>query len=156
MENLSRFILSIIAASFIVAILSSLVDKKGSSGVLLRLIGSLFLTFTLVSPLVDLDFTGILDYLEEFTESGELAAVNGELMAREEYRTIIKQKLEAYILDKANELGLSISAEVSLNENAQPEEVILRGAASPSGKAQLQQFLQDDLGISKENQLWIG
>lgn len=156
MEGLRGYILSVISAAFVLAILNTLVDKKGSAGMLLRLIGGLFLTFTLISPVIDLDFTGIFDYLEEFSESGSDAAVSGELMAREEYRTIIKDKLEAYILDKAKDLGLDLTVEVTLGDDDVPEEVIIRGVASPYGKARLQQMITQDLGIAKENQLWIG
>lgn len=154
MESLSRYILSVIAAAFLVSMLTALVGKKGSAGAILKLTGGLFLTFTLLNPLVDLDFSGISGFFEEYSVTAEAEAAGGEAMAREEYRTIIKDKLEAYILDKAKELGLAVTAKVTLDADGIPTAVTVSGAASPYAKAQLQQMIVRDLGIAKEDQLW--
>lgn len=156
MESVSGYILRVVAAAFLLGILGSLTDQKGSTAALLRLMGGLFLTFTLLSPVLSLDFSAVRNYLADFAETGELTAVSGENMARAEYRTIIKEKLEAYILDKANELGLDLTVEVALGEDDTPREIIIAGTASPFGKGNLQQFIIDELGVAKENQLWIG
>lgn len=156
MEALSRYVLSVIAAAFLFGILSSMVDEKGSTGALLRLMGGLFLIFSILSPILKMDFTGITNFLEDFAVEGEYASASGEEMAEEEYRTIIIQQVEAYILDKASGLGLSLTVEVTLNADDLPESVTLCGAAAPYAKLQLQQIIEDDLGIAKENQRWTG
>ena len=158
MAALSKYILSVICAAFVVGIFSSFFDKKGSTGMLLKLMGGLFLTFTMISPVVNLDFSNIWDFLEECTLKGENAAAWGEAMAEEEYRTIIRERTEAYILDKADALGVTLSVEVTLSDDdvLVPEEAALRGKVSPYAKQQLQQMMETELGIAKENQLWIG
>ena len=109
---------------------------------LLKLMGGLFLTFTMISPVVNLDFSNIWDFLEECTLKGENAAAWGEAMAEEEYRTIIRERTEAYILDKADALGVTLSVEVTLSDDdvLVPEEAALRGKVSPYAKQQLQQM----------------
>lgn len=156
MEALSRYVFSVIAAAFIFGILSVMLDQRGSTGTLLRLMGGLFLTFTILSPIVKMDFSGITDFLERFTVEGEFASADGEEMAAEEYRTIIIRQVEAYILDKANELGLNLTVEVTLSDDELPETVTIRGSAGTYAKLQLQQIIEADLGIAKENQRWIG
>ena len=156
MEKLGNVILSLVMGAFAVSIICSLTDRKTAMGGLIRLMGGLFLTFTVLSAVVDLDFSGITGFLEAYAVTGEDAAAMGEAMAEEEYRTIIKEKLEAYILDKARELGMNVTAEVVLEDDGIPGEVILRGSPSPYVKSKLEQFLREDLGITEENQRWIG
>lgn len=156
MENIRSYILSVITAAIIVSAVKSILGDKGSMGALVRLIGGLFLTFTLLSPVVRLDFSGIADSLEEYLIQGQALAVSGEVMGQAEYRKLVKQQTEAYIQDKANKLGLSLQVEVTLGEDDPvPEEVTLRGAVSPGMKGKLQQVLLEELGIPKERQLWI-
>lgn len=158
MEALSRYILSVIAGAFIVSILDSILDKKSGAGALMRLLGGIFIVFTIISPIVRLDFSGIADYFEEYSLEGESAAAWGESLADETYRGIIKSRTEAYILDKADELGAVLTVEVTLSddETPVPEEAALRGKISPYARTQLQQMMEAELGIAKENQLWIG
>lgn len=158
MENIGRYILSVIAASFVVGILGCVLDQRGPSGGAVRLIGGLFLTFTVISPIVQLDFSGITDFWEQYAVEGDAAAAGGEALAQEEYRTIIIEQVEAYILDKANELGAALTVEVTLSNDdvPLPEEVILRGSVSPYAKSQLQGIIEENLAIAKEKQLWIG
>ena len=69
---------------------------------------------------------------------------------------IIKTQTEAYILDKATRMGLEISVEVELNEDngSIPCRSKITGVLSPYAKEALGSYLEDNLGISKENQDW--
>lgn len=157
MDKLSGYILSVIAAAMILGIVNGFLDQKNASAVLIRLIGGLFLTFTIVAPAANFNFSGITDFWEDFTLEGEAAAAYGENLARKELQAIIKSETEAYILDKAKDLQAVLTAEVTLSEaETVPVSVRLQGNISPYGKLRLQQILEDDLGITKENQIWIG
>lgn len=152
MEGLGQYVLSVVAAGLILGIL------KGISGnhALMNLAGGLFLTFVIVQPLADFDFTAMTDYIESFSAEGTATAAMGEAMGDEAYRSVIKAETEAYILDKAESLGAVLTVSVTLNEDAIPETIRLQGGISPYAKARLEQMMQEELGISKENQLWIG
>lgn len=138
--------------------MQTLVGKKGSCAVLVRLIGGLFLTFTVIAPVADIDLDAVFDAPWDFQEQGSAAAVYGQQMAQEEMASIIKRKCEAYILDKAEAYQTQLEVEVTLNQDEIPIpcSVRLQGNASPYAKASLQQWLQEDMGIPKENQVWIG
>ena len=124
----------------------------------MKLIGGLFLTFTIIAPIADIDIDALFDSSWDFTEQGEAAAAMGQESAREELTSIIKQECEAYILDKAEAYHAQLEVEVTLSQDEipVPAAVRLQGSVSPYAKSNLQQWLQDDMGIPKENQVWIG
>lgn len=158
MQSLGRYIVSVTAAAIVVAILQSLFDKKGATGGLLRLIGGLFLCFTVISPIVTQGFDGLFDFSLTYMEQGSVAAFEGEEIAREQLCGIIKERCRTYILDKASTYQLQLEAEVTLSQDDIPVPVAVRlqGAVTPFAKLALQQWLEQELGIPKENQLWIG
>jgi len=58
-------------------------------------------------------------------------------------------------LDKANQMGLDISVEVSLGEDDMiPNGIAITGTVSPYAKEVMETFMEDTLGIAKENQQW--
>ena len=71
---------------------------------------------------------------------------------------IIKQKSEAYILDKAAAMGLELTARVGLSSDDPPVPVCVEitGAVSPYMKLRLEEMILEGLNIAKENQVWIG
>jgi len=152
MEELRQYVLSVVAAGLILGIL------KGISGnhVLMNLAGGLFLTFVIVQPLANFDFSAMTDYIESFAVDGKETSAIGDALRDEAYRSVIKAETEAYILDKAESLGVVLTVSVTLDENAVPDTASLQGPLSPYAKARLEQMMQEELGISKENQLWIG
>lgn len=158
MEALGRYILSVTAAAVLLGILRTLLDKKSGSGVLLQLIGGLFLTFTVISPITTINPDALLDGPWELTGQGSAIAAQGQAMAQKELESIIKAQCEAYILDKAQTYQAALEVEVTLNQDEipAPAAVRLRGSVSPYAKQALQQWLYDEMGISREDQQWVG
>lgn len=158
MKQLGDYVLSVTAAAIIIGILTSLMDGKGGAAALVKMIGGLFLAFVIVQPIAKLDVSAMLSFTEGFARDGETAAAEGENMAAEAVADIIKTNTQAYILDKAETYRAELTVEVTLSQDQVPVPVAasLKGNVSPYAKAQLQKILEDDLGIPKENQLWIG
>ncbi len=156
MEALRQYVISVTAAAIVVAIFTALFDKNSGTGKMVRLIGNLMLTLVVVGPLVHMNFDNS-SMLSAFSSQEIAAAVGqGEKLAKDETASIIKSRTEAYILDKATSLAAVISAEVTIGENGYPSSVVIKGNLSPAAKMRLQNMLETDLGISKENQVWIG
>ena len=147
-----KYGLSIVAAAMVLGVLKSI----GGKSRVLEWAGGLFLALVILQPLAGFDFSDITEYMENFSLKGSQMAAIGKIQGDEAYRSVIKAELESYILDKAGTLGAELEVEVTLGEGGLPEEVILRGPISPSGKAQLVRIMEEDLAISKENQIWIG
>lgn len=156
MEALRQYVISVTAAALVVAIFTAMFDKNSGTGKMVRLIGSLMLTLVVIGPLVRLDFDKQV-FLASGIGSEVTAAVDrGEKLAREEAVSIIKTRMEAYILDKATSMSADISADVTVGEDGVPCSAVIRGEVSPAAKMRLRNILETDLGISKENQVWIG
>ena len=158
MEDMGRYILSVTSAAVITGILYSMTDKKSAQMPLIRLVGGLFLAFTMIQPLTKYDFSVFFDGSQTFLEDAEAVAASGEILSREALEERIIQDTEAYILDKAGlyRAALSVEVKVSGGDIPLPESVIIRGHISPIAKQQMQDQIEKDLDISKENQIWIG
>ena len=105
MEILAQYLLRIISAAMILGILTGIMDKKSSSGALVRLIGGIFLALVMLQPLIRFDWSVITAFARDYTVDAQSAAVEGENLGQKEYRAIIKAESEAYILDKARSYG---------------------------------------------------
>lgn len=96
------------------------------------------------------------DFSLRYMDDAEDAAAMGENLARDSMADIIKEETEAYILDKAADLHANLRVEVTIGEDNLPAAVTISGEASPYARRQIQAMIANDLGISKENQKWIG
>ena len=148
--------MSLISAAMITAIICSFFEGKGGTAGIVRLICGLFLSFVAINPLVNLDFSGLEAYLESFSLEAGMVSDAGKNMAKDAQGDIIKASVETYIMDKAKTLGASVTAEVMLDQDNIPLSVELAGNLSPYAKARITGIITDDLGITKEHQIWIG
>lgn len=158
MNEAGQYILSVGLAALTVGILTSLTDSKTATGTLIRMVCGLFLAFTVIKPVAGLNFDYLEAFAQSYSEAGEASAAMGETLANEALREIIKREAEAYILDKAGSYQCELSVEVSVGNGdvPVPESVRISGNVSPYARSQLQKLLEDELGIPKEQQLWIG
>ena len=87
----------------------------------------------------------------------DAARTGVEVKNRELVSAIIKEKCETYILDKAAELGLALTAEVTVGGEAvypYPVSVQLTGTPNAEQKLQMQRYIERELAIAKEEQTW--
>lgn len=158
MDGVREYFLSVTAAAVICACIRSLVGEKGPAAGVVKLICGLFLAFTVIRPVADIEIEDLTLFTADITEDAQAAVSEGEEFLRESIAGIIKTETEAYILDKAKALSAELQVEVRVSDDPQPvpEEVRITGSVSPYVKAQLQSIIADDLGIPKEDQVWIG
>lgn len=155
MESFSRYVLSVITAALLLGILKG-ICSSGVHGTLAKLAGGIFLILVMVQPVANFDFSVIRSYTENFSLESANSAETGEEKASALYQSIIKSEVEAYILTKAQALGTNVTAEVALDENSLPVSAVLQGDVSPYAKSRLVAIMEEDLGIAKEYQTWIG
>lgn len=153
---IDSYILSIAAAAIICAIAVKLTEGQGPQGAIIKLIAGLLLTFTVIRPLANLEFSKWSDITLEITDRAQTAVGEGEDMTKQALASGIISRTEAYILDKAEALGLSLEVEVTVSEDDIPVPIAVRltGNASPFAKSRLASMIQQDLGISREDQTW--
>ena len=156
MENLQEYILRICAVGIICSIALTLLGDKGTVSAVVKLVTGLVLTLTVAAPLTQFRIGQISDYLDGLQFQASEFSQIGQTIAREEMAAVIKSKVEEYIRDEAAALGadLEVSATVSLNDDFQISSITLQGAVSPLHRQKLQQIMAQDLGVSKEHQIW--
>lgn len=154
MSGVARYILRLSAAAVLTAVAQSF-PLEGSMRGLVKLVSGVFMAMTLISPLLTLRLPDMEGWLSSFDGEGSTIVSSGEEMAREAMDAIIKERTEAYILDKAAALDAVVAARVQTDEEGVPVRVTLRGDVSGEVKAQLSRIIASELGIGKEAQQWI-
>lgn len=157
MEELRRYILSVAAAAALCGILSGLVKNSASSGVFRVLCGAVMAAVVLI-PAAKVECPEFLLDLDSFSLEGAAAAFDGEKISQAAIADIIKERTEAYILDKASAMDIPLSVEVMLNGETVPVPVkaALSGNIGPYDRQRISDMLEAELGITKENQIWTG
>ena len=153
---IKEYLLRIVSASIICSIVNVIFQKSTAYGSIIKLLSRIFLIIALLSPLLKLDFSHILDSGDAFSIEAESIIKDGENLSNAALRNSIKEQSEAYILNKATDMNVSLTVEVTVSEDFPPApiSVVLQGRISPNAKSKLSQLIFDDLGISKENQKW--
>lgn len=158
MDWIRQYILSITAAAIISGILSGILGKKGTIGTIGSMLCGLFLSIAIIRPIAKIELSSWSDWLQDLTLDAGSYVSEGENIASDAAADIIKAQSEAYILDKAASLGLTLEVSVTVGgeELPVPESVTIRGAVSPYHRSRLETVIAEDLGIAKENQRWTG
>lgn len=142
-----------ITAALITGLLCNLPGSgPGKDGI--RLIGSLVLIITILRPAASLDLSSLLTEAFAFqTGIAQTYADAGTKIKIDAVNEIIEQKTKAYILDKAAQLDVELSAEITVTDGI-PVAARLSGSVSPNVRQRLSAFLDEELGIPKERQAW--
>ena len=83
---------------------------------------------------------------------------NGEQYAQNTVVEIIKENCEAYVMEQANQMDIPVTVEIMISDTDLPAPVgiYISGQVSPYEKAAFGKMLEEDLGISREAQIWRG
>lgn len=155
MKIWTNWMLSVTASALLLGFLSQMDDGKQKK--LLQFVGNLLVLLTVIAPLAKLDPDWIAQSISKLQIQSEeirtgVAVTNRDLQAR-----IIKEKSEAYILDKAGELGVTITPDISLRDDAgypYPYRIVVEGTITEKEKRMLSKILAEDLGIPEQRQEW--
>lgn len=155
MDRLQTYILSVCAAAILCA-LANHFFAKNTAATIGKMMTGLLLTITVLQPLRSTN----RGWLENFSLNIDMnvseAVANGQAESQKALGDIIKENTEAYILQKASSLNSKISVEVGVSSDTIPipERVYVSGTIAPYARQQLEIWIERDLGIPKENQVW--
>lgn len=153
MSFLRQWLLGITAAALAVALAQAL-TPEGTVKKLLRLTGGLVLLLAVVRPLKGLA-PAALPRPGDLAPSVETAERAGE----EVMKTLIAQRVGAYIVDKGSELGCPCTVQVTVAEDesgwAVPWSVKVRGQWTAQEKKELSQLIVRELNIPEERQTFL-
>ena len=156
MEGVRQYILTVIAAAILCSIICSLVVGKGTYTAVLKVICGLFLTITIMSPVINIEIIDLEEYFKGLQFEADAVVDEGQMIAHNEKIALMQQNLEAFLLEKAKAIDLEISADITIDdETCLPSAVTIWGDVSPYSKQILSQFIEENLGIPEEDQSWI-
>lgn len=156
MQPIAEYLLSVTGAAIISAVILRLLEGKGSAASIAKMLTGIFMAVTVIGPITQVRLSDALELLPDISADAQAAVSEGEASAKNALAESISSQVEAYILDKAKQLGVTLTAEVELSDDTipTPVRVRLKGNVSPYAKTRLQDILRSDLGIDKENQIW--
>ena len=154
MDSICEYILSVVCAAILCAILSGISGEKGSTAPIRKLIYGIFLCFTVISALGQFHLTDILEPLGDIRQEALATSAIGQALYQESLTQVITEQTEAYILDKAQSLDITLTVQVWPDENGKPHRVSLEGIVPEAGREALSEALEAELGIPKEHQIW--
>ena len=153
-ELLRQWILGVTCAAMIAAVVQAFA-RKGGAGKAAQLTAGLLVLLAAAKPLAGLsafNISGALEDLQTQQEmrADELTEENDRMM-----KELIEGKTEAYILDKAEELGISCKVFVTYARDESgafaPARVRLTGTLTVEERQRLTGQIAADLGIAGEN-----
>lgn len=157
MGTVGEYIFSVAATALICGVVNTLLAGS-SAGKLVKTVSGLVMFLCVVQPVSQRVWERDISLPDMPIWQWEDMPISGTGTYQSALGDIIKQKTESYILDKASEMGLSVTVNVSVSEEdvPVPESVVIIGSVSPYGKLQLEGLIDQELNISKENQFWTG
>ncbi len=155
MDTIRDYLISITAAAIITGLAAVLTKNSGSISSIIKLLAGLFMTVTILTPIIQLPLSSFQLYLDEISYDADYASTAGKSAADEEIEKIIIERTRAYILDKADDFGAGLDVDVIVKDLI-PCSVNISGPVSPSAKSQLSRYISENLGIPLEAQNWIG
>lgn len=155
---MKQWMLGIVLTAFAGGLARQLAPK-GREEALVRLVSGLLLTLVILQPLGRL--WGGAERWEPALEAGGFARQSREQAAcyqkkqQQALANIIAEKCEAYIWDKADQLGLACRVTVTTAEGDSgiplPDTVTVRGPYSEA----LAACIEEEVGIPAENVIWL-
>ena len=153
MEGIKGYLVAIVAACMLTVVASVLVQKSPLRKIV-RLIGGILILLVAVTPLLRLDMSQIVEYLQGSEYSFDTSAV--EQTWQSQLSEHIKQTTETYIEQEAARLGATVQAKVTLTEEEYPVpyHAILIGSVNTGQMNALTAYMETCLGIARTEQEW--
>lgn len=151
MTNLIRnWLLSMTCAAMAMT-LAETIAPKGSVKKILRLTGGLILVLAVIGPVKDWDSSAFDNLTSSFQSTVQVYQEDLELQQEILYEGIIAENIAAYILDKAERLGMTCQVKVTVFRGEDgvyyPDQVTVTGTWTAQQKEELQDALESELGI---------
>ena len=151
---LRTWLLSIIAAGLVLAILYALVPK-GRLRPIVRTTGGVALMLVILQPVLGFDFRDFAVSYQDYAQEIQALTEEYRQTASQELTALIEEKTAAYIASKGAELGLDCTAQVETevrNGVPYPSSVTLDVSRDPA----LAAWMAAELDIGESGQHWAG
>ena len=154
----SEWVRAIAGAALICAAATAITPRGKVKGVL-KLVCGIVLIIAMINPLVNHDLPTMSLDISDYRKQADEIIGSAEEKQNNLSRTIIENELEAYILDKAQSLDISLdSVEVLAKWSEEgcwyPYEVKLSADITQMEQNLISNSIEAELGVEKERQYW--
>lgn len=154
MEYLGKYILRLCAAATLCALVKAIsADWKGHKKMLDLVCGLMMLTVFL-EPLGLLSSLSFENPAALYRRQAESLIADSQTSMKQELESVISERARAYIMDKADALGMDVEVQVEVGGDLIPCKAMIHGTVSPYSKTALSSRIEEELGIPKEAQVW--
>lgn len=155
---MNSWIRGIICVSAICGIALAL-TPKGRVKTAEKLICGIIIISAIFSPILGIDSGSYAASIAEYSELAEKISMQGKENAERLNRTLIEDELSAYILDKAENIGVqvsNVSVELRWSDDGYwyPVGLDISGVYTEEQRLKLGMLIEADLGISSDDQSW--
>ncbi len=151
MEAVKGWVVSVSAATMIVAVLNAIAPKN-SAGKVIAFTGAMVIMFVLLSPVKSLDSDAFRDYSDKYGAELEWQIEDISEGKEKLINHNIEQGINAYILQRAESIG--VSCDVSVNcVDGLPYTVFI-WTDGGGGNEKLSEVISAECGIPKERQMY--
>ena len=154
-DTIRTWLMGIVIASLAVSLAVALVPP-GTLRRVLSVTGGLILLLVVLQPLLRVDLKEVKLDTSQYQKSVENRRAELKNADNEQMAKLIAEKMESYILDKAKQLGISCTVEVTTKTGEDGVPYPSSAALSCPPSEELAAYLEQELGISRERQSWNG
>ena len=156
MDTVREYLIGVIVTAILCGVITNVLDTKSLVGTTIKLMAGLLMLLAVIRPWVSISLDNIFDWTADITANGSGFVADGDRMAQEAYRKSIIERTRAYIVDEAKALNCELTVEVILSDDEIPipKQVRLAGEVSPFARQALTNFMTENLGINREDQIW--
>ena len=156
MEWLGNWPIGVTAAALLCALADSLMPE-GSVRRVGRLALGLVMLAAVLRPLVQIEAVSPAELWSDYQAQTAQEQQRLEEERDQTMKTIIEREFAAYIVDKAAQMGVECTAQVTceLEENGVflPQSAVLQGTFSSEQREEMAGVLEEELGIAREQQI---
>lgn len=146
------YVLRLICAACICALVNAMGGSGAGSG-LRRIIAGSVLILAALHPGGDFELP-VLD-MDQIRREADIAVRDGIQQAKREEAAVISDSCAAYIWNKADGLGATVTVQVELDESLLPCAVTVIGNLTEQTRQELSRMLTSEFGLGEEAQKWI-
>ena len=153
---LRAYLLRLIAAALLVAVAAA-ITPEGRVKRVVTFAGSLLLALVLLRPAGEVDVTDMSRAIARVQMEYNENATGIRAASLQVQSAIITQQAQAYILSKAESMGLAIQVQVETRDDElypYPWAVTLTGSVSADEKEVLARYIEENLAIPAQRQTW--
>ena len=138
---------------------SYVISRSGNSSFIsktIRLVVAVFLSVSIIAPALKLEIKYFPENIDVINSDANTIVSDSQALITNEITSVITQRIESYIEDKAALYGATINASVNMKDTSPyiPDTVVINGNISPYGKISLKKIISEDLGIPEAQQIW--